>query len=206
MCTPWPAVVCFPLWSICRQCRAQSLAHLQGYNRVFVCILCAKPTAAAAFFFPCSDFIFHIILLKSMYFYKPLLAKDEDYVNNNWMKPKFSARINTKGQVRSSMAPAHSMVAPPPHSVWRCCYTAHQLSSPLPPAPSEPLHAKVLALTVCLNFCVSSGTCSMDLHDLFSRRALEGAESGSPGRPSRETVVGSTLSLLAPSQWLPASG
>lgn len=46
----------------------------------------------------------------------------------------------------------------------------------------------------------------MDLHDLFGRRALEGAESGSPGRPSRETVVGSTLSLLAPSQWLPASG
>ena len=163
MCTPWPAVVCFPLWSICRQYRAQSSAHLQGYNRVFVCILCAKPTAAAAFFFPCSDFIFHVVLLKSMYFYKPLLAKDKDYVNNNWMKPKFSARIDTKGQVRSSMAPAHSVMAPHPILSGDAVTQHINPHRPLPPAPRPPRASPCQGIGID---CVSKFLCKF--RDLLS--------------------------------------
>ena len=42
-----------------------------------------------------------------MNFYKSLLAKDKDYVNNNGRKPKFGVRMKTKGQVRSSLVPFH---------------------------------------------------------------------------------------------------
>lgn len=51
--------------------------------------------------------MFQFILLKSVNFYKSLLAKDKDFVNNNGRKPKFSVRMKTKGQVGSSLVPFH---------------------------------------------------------------------------------------------------